>query len=132
MVNYRSGASQVVLVVMNLSTNAGDLRVSGLIPMSGRSPGGGHGHPLQYSFLENPMDRGTWWATVHRVAQCQTRLKQPCMHNYRTRVRNKASYSTRKQETVLQNQQHKQTSQRPTDGILRQNERMSVIKDETI
>ena len=72
MVNYRSGASQVVLVVMNLPTNAGDLRVSGLIPMSGRSPGGGHGYPLQYSFLENPMDRGTWWATVHRVAQCQT------------------------------------------------------------
>ena len=109
-----------------------ETEVSGLIPMSGRSPGGGHGHPLQYSFLENPLDRGTWWATVHRVAQCQTRLKQPCMHNYRTRVRNKASYSTRKQETVLQNQQHKQTSQRPTDGILGQNERMSVIKDETI
>ena len=42
--------------------NAGDL---GLIPGSGRSPGGGHGKPLQYSCLDNPMDRGAWWATVH-------------------------------------------------------------------
>ena len=40
----------------------------------GRSPGGGHGNPLQYSCLENPMDRGTWWATVHRVTKCRTRL----------------------------------------------------------
>ena len=42
----------------------------------GRSPGGGHGSPLQYSFLENPMERGAWWAVVHRVAQSQTWLKQ--------------------------------------------------------
>ena len=75
MVNYRSGASQVVLVVMNLPTNAGDLRVSGLIPMSGRSPGGGHGYPLQYSCLENPTDRGAWQATVHGGTKSQTRLK---------------------------------------------------------
>ena len=46
--------------------NAGDL---GLIPESGRSPGGGHGNPLQYSCLENPMDRGVWWATVHGVTK---------------------------------------------------------------
>ena len=46
--------------------NAGDL---GLIPGSGRSPGVGHSNPLQYSCLENPMDRGAWWATVHRVAE---------------------------------------------------------------
>ena len=45
--------------------NAGDL---GSIPGSGRSPGDGNGNPLQYSCLENPMDRGAWWATVHRVA----------------------------------------------------------------
>ena len=51
--------------------DAGDL---GLIPGSGRSPGEGHGNPLQYSCLENPMDRGTWWATVHGVAKSQTRL----------------------------------------------------------
>ena len=46
----------------------------GLIPDLGRSPGGGHGNPLQHSCLENPMDWGTWRATVHRVAQSWTRL----------------------------------------------------------
>ena len=60
-------ASQVVLVVKNLPANAGDVRDTGLIPESGRSPGGGHGNPLQYSCLENPMDRGAWQAIVHRV-----------------------------------------------------------------
>ena len=59
-----SGASQVVLVVKNLPANAGDIRDVGLIPGSGRSPGGGHGNPLQYSCLENPMDRGAGQATV--------------------------------------------------------------------
>ena len=49
--------------------SAGD---SGLIPGSESSPGGGHGNPLQYSCLENPMDRGTWWATVHEAAKGQT------------------------------------------------------------
>ena len=44
----------------------------GWIPGSGRSPGGGHGNPLQYSFLENPMDRRTWWATVHEVTKNRT------------------------------------------------------------
>ena len=53
--------------------DAGDL---GSIPGWGRFPGGGHDNPLQYSCLENPMDRGAWWALVHRVAQSQTRLKQ--------------------------------------------------------
>ena len=51
--------------------NAGDL---GLIPGLGRSPGEGNGYPLQYSCLENPMDRGAWWATVHGVAKSRTRL----------------------------------------------------------
>ena len=46
----------------------------GLIPGLGRSPGGGHGNPLWYSCLENPMDRGVWWVIVHRVAKSQTRL----------------------------------------------------------
>ena len=55
--------------------NAGDMRDIGLIPGSGRSPGGGHGNPLQYSYLENPTDRGAWWTTVHRVAQSWTLLK---------------------------------------------------------
>ena len=68
-------ASQVVLVVKNLAANAGDVRDMGSIPRPGRSPGEGHSNPLQHSCLENPMDRGTWWATVHRVTKSQTRLK---------------------------------------------------------
>ena len=56
-------------MVKNLPAKAGDVRDVGLIPGSGRSPGEGHGKPLQYSCLENPMDRGAWWATVHRVAK---------------------------------------------------------------
>ena len=56
----------------NPPANAGDIRDAGSIPRSGRCPGGGHGNPLQYSCLENPMDRGAWQATVHRVAQSQT------------------------------------------------------------
>ena len=67
--------AQVALVVKNLPANAGAVRDTGVIPGSGRSPGGGHGNPLQYSCLENPMDRGAWWATVHRVTQSWTRLK---------------------------------------------------------
>ena len=65
-------ASQMVIVVKNLPANAGD---TDFIPGSGRSPGGGHGKSLQYSCLENLMDRGTWQATVHRVANGQTQLK---------------------------------------------------------
>ena len=52
--------------------NAGDIRDAILIPGLGRSPGGGHGNPLQCSCLENPMDRGAWWAAVHRVTQVWT------------------------------------------------------------
>ena len=66
----------VVLVVKNLLANAGNVRDMGLIPGSGRSPGGGQGNLLQYSCLENPMDRGTWWAMVHKVAKSRTQLKQ--------------------------------------------------------
>ena len=69
-------ASQVGLVVKNLPANAGDIGDEGSIPGSGRSPGGGNGNPLQYSYLGNPMDRGGWQATAHRVTQSQTRLKQ--------------------------------------------------------
>jgi len=54
---------------MPCPTNTGDTRDVGLIPGSERSPEGGHGNPLQYSCLENPMDRGAWWATVHRVTK---------------------------------------------------------------
>ena len=65
----------MALVVKDPPANAGDARDMGLIPGSERSPGGGHGNPLQYSCLENPMNRGAWQATVHGVAKSQTRLK---------------------------------------------------------
>jgi len=62
----------VALVVKNPLANAGDLRGVGSIPGSGIFPGGGHGNLLQYSCLENPMDRGAWWATVYTVAKGRT------------------------------------------------------------
>ena len=61
-------------VVKNPPANAGDVGDLGLIPGWGRFPGGGHGNPLQYSCLENPMDRGAWRAVVHRVTQSRARL----------------------------------------------------------
>ena len=67
-------ASQVVLVGKNPSANAGNIRDAGSIPGLGRSPGGGHGNPLQYSCLENPTDRGAWWATIRRVTKSRTWL----------------------------------------------------------
>ena len=63
------GASQVALVVKNLPADVGDIQEAGSIPGSGRSPGGGNGNQLQYSCLENPTDRGSWWATVHGVTE---------------------------------------------------------------
>ena len=60
------------LVVKNLLANAGDVRDAGSIPGSGRFPGGGHGNPVQYSCLENPMDREGWWPMVHKVAKSRT------------------------------------------------------------
>ena len=62
----------MVLLVKNLPVNAADIRDPGLIPGSGRSPGGGHGNSLQYSSLENSMDRGAWQATIHGVAKSPT------------------------------------------------------------
>ena len=56
-------------MVKSPPANAGDLRDTGLIPGLERSPGGGHGNPLPYSCLENSMDRGAWWATVHEVVE---------------------------------------------------------------
>ena len=72
----------MALVVKNLLANAGDVRDMGLIPGLGRSPGEGHDNPFQQSCMENPMDRGAWWATVHRVTKSQTGLKQlsTCTH----------------------------------------------------
>ena len=65
-------ASQMTPAVKNPPANVEDIRDMGLFPGSGRFPGGGHGNPLQYSYLENPMDRGAWRATVHGVAESDT------------------------------------------------------------
>ena len=62
-------ASQVVLVAKNLPANAGDARDSASVPGLERSPGEGNGNPLQYSWLENSMDRGDWQVTVREVAR---------------------------------------------------------------
>jgi len=66
---------QVAPVVKNMSANAGDERDTGLIPGLGRTPREGDGNPLQYSCLENPEDRGAWWAPVDRAAKSWTALK---------------------------------------------------------
>ena len=70
----------MALVVKNPPANVGDKRDTGSIPGLGRSPRGGHGNSLQCPCLENPMDRGAWQATVHRVAKSWTRLTRVSMH----------------------------------------------------
>ena len=70
----------MVIVVKNLSASAGDVRDMSLIPGLGRSSGEGHGNPLQYSCLENPVDRGAWQAMVLRGEKSQTQLKQFSTH----------------------------------------------------
>ena len=84
-------ASQMKLVVKNPPADAGDIRDTGLIPGLARFPGGGNGKLLQYSCLKNPMDRETWWVTVHRVAKSWTWLRQ---------------FSTREQLLKLENLKH--------------------------
>ena len=71
---FTERAFQVVLVVRKPPANAGGERTMGLIPGSERSPGGGHGNPLQYSHLGNSKHRGAWWATVHGVPKSRTQL----------------------------------------------------------
>ena len=66
----------MVLVVKSLPASAEDIRVADSNPGLGRSPGEGLGHPLQYSCLENPKDRGGWWVILHRVTKSLTRLKR--------------------------------------------------------
>ena len=80
-------ASQIALAVKNLPAKAGDTRVAGFIPGLGGSPGGGHGKPLQYSCLENPMNRGAWQVTVHWVAKSWTKMKLPSTHVSQSSVR---------------------------------------------
>ena len=66
----------------NLLTNAGDVENVGLIPGLGKCPEGGRGNPLQYSSLENPVDRGVWWATVHRVAKLELDVAEATEHAF--------------------------------------------------
>ena len=75
------GTFLVAQMVKNPPANAGDIRDMGSIPGLGRFPGGGHGSPVQYSCLENPMDRGAWWALFHRVTKSWTLLKRLHMHH---------------------------------------------------
>ena len=88
----QEGASQVALVVKNQPVNAGDTRDVGSIPGSGRSPGIGNSNPLQYCCVENPMDRGAWWATVHRIAKSQTWLKRLSMWSRQGKVGRNAKF----------------------------------------
>ena len=69
-------------VIKNPPANAGDIGDTGSIPGSGRSPGGGHGNPLQYSCLKNPMDKGSWQSTVHGITKSQIQLKRLSMHAF--------------------------------------------------
>ena len=87
----------------NPPANAGDVGDAGLIPGSGRSPGGGNGNPLQYSCLvggsqysclENPMDGGAWWAAVHEVAKSLTRLSDFILHPIPPSIRDFSNEST--------------------------------------
>ena len=85
---------QVALVVKNPPANAGNAKDPGMIPGSGRYPGGGHGNPLQYSCLENPMDRGACGVTVHSIAKSQTQLKQLSTHAYTQAKQNSTVFVT--------------------------------------
>ena len=67
-------------MVKNPSANVGDIRDAGLIPGSGRSPGKGNDYPVQYSYLENLMERGAWQATVHGATKNRTQLKTLSTH----------------------------------------------------
>ena len=82
----------------NVPANSGDIRHTGSIPGPGRSPGGGHGNPLQYSYLENPMDGRVWQATVHRIAQSRTWLKWLNMHTW---VKNCTEISLKIKKNIL-------------------------------
>ena len=87
-------------MIKNSPANAGDITDMGSNPGLGRSPGGGHCNPLQYSCLENPMDRGAWWAMVHRVSKSWTRLRQLSMHAC-TWIREGSNWPKLKREEVV-------------------------------
>ena len=85
----------VALVVKNLPANSEDIKTVGSVPGQGRSHGEGHGNPLQYSCLENPMARGPWQVIIHRVAKSQTWLKQLSMC-----AQNKTNASLKKKKKI--------------------------------
>ena len=80
-------------MVKNLPANAGDKRDGGSAPGLGISHGGGHGNPLQYSCLENPMERGAWRSPVHRVTKSKSQLKQLIMHTHMQAIHCKVNVS---------------------------------------
>ena len=90
-----------MLAVKNLPAEAGDARDAGLIPRSGRSPGGGHGNPLQYSCLEDPMDRRAGQATVHGFANSRTALSACTLTHTHTRTYTHAHTHTQLRDTPL-------------------------------
>ena len=79
-------STAVVLGVQNMRASAQEERDTGLTPGLGRSPGEGHGNPLQYSCLENPLDRGAWWVTVHGVTKSWTRLSNLAQHRLKKKA----------------------------------------------
>ena len=106
-------ASQVVLVLKNLPTNARDTGDMGSIPESGRPSGEGHGNPLQYSCLVNPVDRGAWWSMVHMVAKSRTLLKLLSTHSSVQLSRSVVSDSLRPHES----QHARPPCPSPTPGV---------------
>ena len=104
--------SQVALMIKNLPANAGDVRNADSIPGSRRSPAGGHGNLLWYSYLEYPMDRGTWRAMAYRVAKSRTRLKQLRTHGEESQLQSPNRKSeTQRKEIVSTRSIHRGMSQ---------------------
>ena len=99
-------ASQLSLVVKNQTANAGDISDMGLIPGSGRSLGRGHGNPIQYSCLENLMDRGAWQALVHKVTKSQIQLKQFSIHALKIVVFKQVQVNWLRKLIILENFLH--------------------------
>ena len=100
-------------MLKNPPVSAEDARDVDSIPGSGRYPGGGHGIPFQYSCLENPMDRGAWWATVHRVTRSWTWLKQLSTHARRNETRSYVEMWKDLQSTI-----HSKVTQKEKDKYI--------------
>ena len=97
-------------MVKNLSANAGDVRDAGLTPGSGRCPGVGNGNPFQYSCLENPMDRGVWWAIVHGVQRVghDERLSTHTSFHRKMYTDNYEAHSTSEDQNKVTDKNHTQ------------------------